>query len=152
MKQPLKFSGSDLAYHEKVAGLVALAAVTNRSPYTSFSQTGGGELPGFEAGEAGQYRVNQGLFETAFKYRGFSWQQELHWKEINDITYNTVTILRGNYIQFGYFFHYLWVAIPKPLEIALRHSIYDPDKDVKEILHQEVSLDLSGILMVTGIN
>ncbi len=38
---PLKFSGSDIEYHEKGTGLLALAAVTNRSPYTSFSQAVG---------------------------------------------------------------------------------------------------------------
>ncbi len=43
----------------------------------------------------------------------------------------------------GYFFHYCWAAIPMPLEIALRHSIYDPDKDVEEVLHHEISLDLN---------
>jgi hypothetical protein len=73
--RPIKFSGSDLDYHEDATGIIALAAVTNRSPYISFSQAGGGELPGFEPGEPGQYRVNQCLLETALMYRGFSWQQ-----------------------------------------------------------------------------
>jgi len=58
---------------EKAVGLVALAAVTNRSPYTRFSSAGGGQLEGFDQGEPGQYRVNQALAETALKYRGFSW-------------------------------------------------------------------------------
>jgi len=139
----LKFSGSDLEYHEDGSGIIALAAVTNQSPYTSFSQAGGGELPGFKPGEPGQYRVNQCLLETAFKYRGFSWQQELHWKEINDLLNNNVTVLRGNYFQFGYFLYYWYPDIPKPLEITFRHTIYDPDRDVSDVLQQEFSLDIN---------
>lgn len=141
--RPLKFTGSDLKYHEQAAGLVAFAAVTNKSPYTSFSQSGGGQLPGFDPGEPGQYRVNQSMLETAFMYRGFSWQQELHWKEINDRVNDKVTMLRGLYVQFGYFFHYLWTWVPKPLEISLRHATYDPDKDSEDVLMQEFSIDLS---------
>jgi len=76
MGEELKFWGSDLEYHEKVSALLALAAVTNRSPYTRFSQAGGGQLPGFGEGVSGQYRVNQWQAETAFKYRGWAWQQE----------------------------------------------------------------------------
>ena len=38
----LNFTGSGLEYHKKATGLVALAAVTNKSPYTSISQAGGG--------------------------------------------------------------------------------------------------------------
>jgi phosphate-selective porin len=141
--RPIKFSGSDLDYHEDATGIIALAAITNRSPYTSFSQAGGGELPGFEPGKPGQYRVNQCLLETALKYHGFSWQQELHWKEINDLVANTVTVLRGNYIQFGYFLNYGWSVVPKPLEISVRHAIYDPDKDKKDVIMQEYSVDIS---------
>lgn len=38
----LEMTGSDTDYHEQGAGLLALAASTNRSPYTRFSQAGGG--------------------------------------------------------------------------------------------------------------
>ncbi len=70
-------SGSDLNYTENAEGTLTLAAVTNRSPYTRFSTGGGGQLPGFDDGDPGQYRVNQALLESAIKYHGFSWQQEL---------------------------------------------------------------------------
>jgi hypothetical protein len=136
----LAFSGSDLKYHRRGAGLLALAAVTNQSPYTRFSQDGGGQLEGFADGEPGQYRVNQWMGETAFKYRGFAWQQELHWKNIDDRKNKTLTTLIGNYIQFGYFFHYAWSAIPKPLEIGFRHAFYDPDVDTWNDLQQEFAL------------
>jgi phosphate-selective porin len=136
----LAFSGSDLAYHRSGAGLLALAAVTNQSPYTRFSQDGGGQLEGFKEGESGQYRVNQAMAETALKYRGFAWQQELHWKHIDDRKNGEITTLIGNYVQFGYFFHHAWSAIPKSLELAFRHAFYDPDVDAQNDLQQEFAL------------
>jgi phosphate-selective porin len=139
----LKFEGSDTQYHKESAGLIALAAVTNRSPYTRFSQVGGGQLEGFEPGEPGQYRVNQFLAETALMYRGFAWQQEFHWKEIDDRKNSKITTLVGNYVQLGYFFHHWWNWIPSPLEIAFRHAIYNPDRDVTDNSRQEFSLDFN---------
>ena len=136
----LGFVGSDIEFHEEPAGLVALAAVTNRSPYTRFSSAGGGQLEGFDPGEPGQYRVNQALAETALKYRGFSWQQELHWKQVNDLKNKDITTLIGNYVQLGFFFNSIWEWYPKPLEIAFRHAIYNPDKEKPEDLQQEFSL------------
>ena len=140
MGEPVKFSGSDLSYTKNAEGIVALAAVTNRSPYTRFSTGGGGQLPGFDDGEAGQYRVNQALIETAIKYRGFSWQQELHWKEIDDRVNNEITVMWGNYIQLGYFLHYAISDIPKPLEAALRYSILNPDRDEWKNIQKELSV------------
>jgi len=139
----LGFVGSDIEFHEKAAGLVAIAAVTNRSPFTRFSSAGGGQLEGFDPGESGQYRVNQALAETAFKFRGFSWQQELHWKEVNDLKNKEITTLVGNYAQVGFFFNSIWEWYPKPLEIAFRHAIYNPDKEKPKDLQQEFSLALN---------
>ncbi len=138
--RPLSFQGSDTKYHKQGAGILALAAVTNESPYTRFSTGGGGQLPGFEDGEPGQYRVNQWLAETAFMYRGFSWQQEFHWKQIKDQKNYTTTILIGNYIQLGYFFHYLFSEIPPELELAFRHAFYMPDTKNKNDKRYEYSL------------
>jgi len=138
--QPVEFTGSDLTHHEHAAAIIALGGVTNRSAYTRFSQAGGGELPGFEEGEPGQYRVNQALLETALKWRGLSWQQELHWKKIDDTETGDVTTLVGNYAQIGYFFHGLWSWVPEPLELAARHSIYDPDDDTAQDLQNEIAL------------
>ena len=119
-------TGSDLDYHEKPTALLAFGALTNRSPYTRFSQSGGGQLNGFEEGIPGQYRVKQALIETAFMYRGFSWQQELHFKDISDKVNETNTELYGNYVQAGYFLNGLWNKIPKPLEVAGRYSFMSP--------------------------
>jgi len=74
----------DLDRRMQPALTVAGAAATNRSPYTSFSGSGGEQLYGFEEGGPGRYRVRQAMFETAFKYRGVSWQHETHWKQVHD--------------------------------------------------------------------
>jgi len=135
----LAFTGSDIARRAKPEGLIALAAVTNRSPYTRFSQDGGGQLPGFNEGQPGQYRVNQMMVETAFMYGGLSWQQELHWKRVNDLVNAAATTMIGNYAQVGYFLSEAIPAVPKQLELALRHAIYDPNTDVADDHQQELS-------------
>ena len=126
----LGFSGSDLKFHEKFVSSVSVAAVTNTSPYTRFSTSGGGQLYGYEAGVDGQYKVDQLMFGTAFKYRGLSWQQELHYKNIDDNVNLEETLLMGNYFQVGYFFHYLFEKFPKPLEVYARQAFYDPNTDI----------------------
>jgi phosphate-selective porin OprO/OprP len=143
MGEPLEFSGSDLKYHKKFTAIIALAGVTNRSPYTRFSTAGGGQLEGFEEGVAGQYRVNQLLVETAGKYKGFSWQQELHWKEINDKINITTSRLMGNLFQLGYFPHYKWSKFPKKMELYGRHAFYDPSLSLETDFQNEFS---------TGVN
>jgi len=137
--EPLAFTGSDTDDHKELSAIIALAGVTNRSPYTRFSQAGGGQLEGFEEGMPGQYRVNQWLFETAAMYRGFSWQQEFHWKQINDLVNDRTTVLAGHLVQVGYFFHYLLPAIPRQLEIYGRYAIYDPDRSQTGDYKQEYS-------------
>jgi hypothetical protein len=139
MGESLKFSGTDLEFHDQFVGLLALGAVTNRSPYTRFSQSGGGQLEGFDPGAAGQYRVNQAMQESAGKYRGFSWQQEFHFKQIRDLVNGTVTDMAGNLIQAGYFFHHLWNAIPDNVEFYGRQAFYLPDLSVSDQLQNEFS-------------
>ena len=139
MGESLKFSGTDLEFHDQFVGLLALGAVTNRSPYTRFSQSGGGQLEGFDPGAAGQYRVNQAMQESAGKYRGFSWQQEFHIKQIRDLVNGTVTDMAGNLIQAGYFFHHLWNAIPDNVEFYGRQAFYLPDLSVSDQLQNEIS-------------
>ncbi|QEE49219.1 porin [Flavobacterium alkalisoli] len=135
------FEGSDLEFHEKPAAYVAFASATNQSPYTRFSQAGGGSLVGFEDGEPGQYRVNQNNLESAFLYRGFSAQTEWHHKNITDkLNGNTTTQLRGYYVQGGYFFHYLFDWFPKKMEIAARYAEFKPDTDLPENLQTETSI------------
>jgi len=123
----LDMDQSDTTRHERPAASLAFAAARNQSPYTRFSSSGGGQLPGFADGETGQYRVEQLLVETAFKYRGFSFQHESHWKEIDDQVTNVTTDLRGSYAQVGYFFHSLFPSFPEPLEFAGRVAFIDDE-------------------------
>ena len=135
----VSFEGSDLARSKPALGIV-LAGVTNTSPYTRFSGSGGGQLEGFDDGIAGQYRVNQAMFETIFRASGFAWQQELHYKEIQDRVADSTTILVGNYAQLGYFLNGVIDAIPPELELAIRHGVYDPDRNRASDLQQEFSI------------
>ena len=145
---PLEFEGSDTKYHKKFTGILALAAVTNQSQYTRFSTAGGGDLDGFEEGVAGQYRINQWMQESAFMFRGLSWQQELHWKQINDNVNNVQTIMMGNLVQAGYFIHYAWSAFPKNVEIYARHAVYEPN--IKSDADQDHEFSFGGNWFIRG--
>lgn len=136
----LDFEGSDLEIHEKPAGVLAISAVTNRSPYTRFSQAGGGSLEGYENGQPGQYKVAQANIETALMYKGFSWQSELHRKAITDKLNNDKTdILKGYYVQAGYFFHEVFNWWPRPLEFAIRNAGYIPNHEASYTKEKETS-------------
>ncbi len=125
--QLLEMTGSDVTYREQGAGSLALAAATNRSAYTRFSQAGGGQLEGFASAQPGQYRTHQWVAESAWMKKGFSFQQEFHWKQIHDFVSEETTTLMGNYVQAGYFFHSLWEWVPQPLELAARHTWFQQD-------------------------
>ena len=137
MGRQLKFVSSDVNYHENFTAIIAVAVVTNQSQYTRFSSSGGGHLEGFTESNPSQYRINQSLVETAGMYKGFSWQQELHWKQINDKINAQITTLAGNLLQFGYFPYYVWSNFPKPLEIYARHAFYIPNLELNNELRQE---------------
>jgi hypothetical protein len=141
--EELGFSGSDLKFNKKFISSIAVAGVTNTSRFTRFSTSGGGQLYGFENGIEGQYKVDQLLFETAFKYRGFSFDQELHFKNIDDRVNLEETTLIGNYFQVGYFFHYLFPKFPKPLEVFARQAFYDPNTDISGDNNFEYSFGLN---------
>lgn len=141
--RPVGFVGSDLSGSTEPAFSLALAATTNRSACTRFSQDGCGDLEGFEEGEAGQYRVNQALVESAFTWRGFSWTQEFHLKEIKDRVNDAATTLQGFYVQTGYFPGGALSWVPAPLEIAARYGRYRPDRDEAHNAHQEASIAMN---------
>lgn len=141
--EPIEFCGSDLEYFENPSALLAIAGVTNRSPYTRFSGSGGGQLEGFEDGVDGQYRLNQLMLETAFKFRGFSWQQELHWKQVRDLLNVQYTTLVGNYVQFGCVLNYWIEFIPEQLELAVRHSIFNPERGMDSDIVQEYTIGMN---------
>ncbi len=133
----LAFSSSDLEYHESPAASVAIAAARNRSRYTRFSGSGGGQVEGFEPGEPGQYSLKQVQGEFFLKYRGLSIQNENHWKNIYDHVNRKSTDLRGAYAQAGYFPHYVWKKVPKAVEVGYRYAFVDRNVGVPGTLMQE---------------
>lgn len=134
------FSGSDLAISAKPAGIIAIAAITNTSPYTRFSSAGGGNLHGFEGTNDGQYDVKQFQIETAFNYKGFSWSSEFHRKYIYDNFDEVETTLGGYYIMAGYFPSQVIGFWPKPLELAIRYAVVDPDLQLNGLKQREAGL------------
>ena len=123
----LPFEQSDTEGRKKPAASLAVATVANRSPFTAFSSSGGDALPGFELGHPGQYSVHQWLQEAALHFRGFSLQQEFHWKRVTDRDRARVTDLRGSYAQAGFFVYRPQPGKPRGLEVAARWAFVDPD-------------------------
>jgi phosphate-selective porin len=134
------FSGGDLKISQKPAGIIAIAAVTNTSPYTRFSTSGGGNLSGYEGTNDSQYTVNQFQIETAFNYKGFSWASEFHRKNILDNFDEVETELGGFYITAGYFAHQALDFWPEPLEIALRFAEVRPDLSIANNTQREAAV------------
>ncbi len=124
----LKWRQTDVEYTKKPTGSLSFAAATNTGRCTRWSSSGCGNLDGFtRAGNAqnGQFTVEQYQQGSAFKYRGFSWQQEYHWKTVDDNLGGTTSDMEGAYAQAGYFFHHLIPSIPKELEFAARYAFVD---------------------------
>lgn len=136
----LGFSQSALGRPEKPVGSLAIAAVSGKSGFTAFSSNGGGQLPGFENGAPDQYRIRQFMVETAYHHGGFSWQQEVHWKTIDDRATGRTVRLLGAYAQAGMFFSAINDAFPEPLEFAARIATVDPDRDRDGVREDEVTL------------
>lgn len=120
----LGFSQSDLERTENFISGVTLGAVYGDSNYTRFSSSGGGQLPGYSFGN---YRLNQLMFETAAKWRGWSWQQELHLKDVEDRSSRTHQLIFGGYAQVGTFPSEYCLHAPEPLELVARVSHVTPD-------------------------
>lgn len=121
----LGFSQSDIGRRQEPAGSLAVATARWAGPYSAFSSAGGGQLPGLAPGDNGRYDVEQAVFETAFQWRGFSWQQEYHWKSVEDTTTSQFTELEGGYLQAGWFPNGAFDWVPRPLEIAGRYARVD---------------------------
>lgn len=123
----LAFSQSDLKRSNELISSVAVAAVHGDTPFTRFSGSGGGQLPGYRAGD---YRLTQVVFETAAHYRGWSWQQELHLKDIENRSTGKKDTLVGGYAQIGTFPAEYCPWVPDPLEFVIRYSLVDPETSI----------------------
>ncbi len=126
------FSQSDVGYTKKPTGSLAVAAAHNRADRFNFPTTSRA------AGVVdGQFEINQAVEEVAFKYRGFSLQQEFHIKEVIDRINKTETTSVGAYAQAGYFPHALINSIPRPLEVDYRYAFVDPNDTVRGDIRRE---------------
>ncbi|MCB0795791.1 MAG: porin, partial [Flavobacteriales bacterium] len=138
--EDVEMSGCDLERTRRPSAIIALAGAMNRSPYTRFAQSGGGDLEGFAGGDTSLYDVRQVVVESAFKYKGFSWQHESHWKHVEDVHIGGSRDLVGSYMQVGYFPHGGLNWMPSELEVAGRFAIYRPDVDIPDNLEHEYSV------------
>ncbi len=147
----LKWKQIDIKYHKKPAATLAIGGYTTVGKCTRWSSSGCGTLvQNSSLGNAftsdssatdGQFRVDGMMQEFALKYRGLNIQEEIHWKQIKDNGPTNVgqskTNLMGGYAVISYFPHYLIPAIPKPLNIAYRYSMVDPNVfDGSDKLHE----------------
>ena len=147
----LKWKQIDIKYHKKPAATLAIGGYTTVGKCTRWSSSGCGTLvQNSSLGNAftsdssatdGQFRVDGMMQEFALNYRGLNIQEEIHWKQIKDNGPTNVgqskTNLMGGYAVISYFPHYLIPAIPKPLNIAYRYSMVDPNVfDGSDKLHE----------------
>ncbi|MEX2481739.1 MAG: porin, partial [Gammaproteobacteria bacterium] len=128
----LDWKQTDVEYTELPTGSLAFAAATNEGRCTRWSSGGCGNLDGYRSPAAAmdaQYAIDQMVQEFAFKWRGFSVQQEFHWKTIDDLQSGMETNMVGAYAQAGYFFHHWIPAVPAPLELAFRYAfVSEPNR------------------------
>ena len=141
----LKWRQSDVKFHKNPTASLSIGGYTTIGKCTRWSSGGCGNVSGFTSpsqAKDGQFRVDGMQVGSAFKYRGFAWQHETHWKQIKDSQADAgqqKTNMFGGYLMVGYFPHYLMPAIPKPLEVAFRYSHVDPNlsDDSNEDFRQE---------------
>ncbi|MDG2090534.1 MAG: porin [Gammaproteobacteria bacterium] len=140
MGRDLSFRQTDVEYTEQPTGSLAIAGFTNTGSCTRWSSSGCGNLDGFAKpalATPGQFKTEQVVQEFAFKYKGFSAQQEFHRKVIDDQSDGSRHVLTGGYAQAGYFFHNLFPAIPAPLELAIRYAYVDEPNATNRALEND---------------
>jgi len=132
MGRDLPFSQSDIEYTEQPTGSIAFAGAHNRSDRFNFPT----ETRSVGVVD-GQFEINQGVQEFAFKWNGLSIQEEFHVKRVTNRSTSLRTTSFGSYAQVGYFPHALIGFIPRPLEFAYRYAFVDPDDSVGSDVRRE---------------
>ncbi len=125
---------TDVERTKDPAAALGFGAATHKGVCTRWSSSGCGNLDGFkkpgdddDPAGVGQYRVVQAVQDLAFKWQGFSFQQEFHWKRATDRSQPSSSSLRdsdlfGGYAQAGYFFNEMFDCVPEELELAFRYA------------------------------
>ncbi len=152
----LAWRQTDVEFTEKPTGSFAVAGFTTIGPCTRWSSSGCGNLDGFTKAKLAaddQFKIDQGVQELAFKYRGFSFQQEWHRKFITDRVEGTRSDLTGAYVQAGYFPHNWIAAIPAPLELAARYAyVEEPNKSDRSFYNEREEFTLGANWFFSGHN
>jgi len=136
----LAWRQTDVEYTEKPTGSFAIGGMTTDGPCTRWSSSGCGNLDGFSSplvAASDQFDIEQAVQEFAFKYRGFSVQQEFHRKFIRDRVVGSKSDFTGGYFQTGYFFHNMIDAVPAPLELAARYAFVEEPNEVDRNFYNE---------------
>lgn len=118
----LPFQQSDFSFSPLPLASFSLAAATVRGPYTRYSSSGGGQLDGFEAGGDERYTLEQWQQGFAWKFNGWSIQQEYHEKYIDNHETGQRSELNGGYAQLGKAWMINGKTWSKPLELAIRYA------------------------------
>lgn len=152
----LAFKQTDVEYTEKPTASFSLSTASNTGRCTRWSSSGCGNLDGFDSAanaQDGQYSVDQLQQGFAFKWKGLSIQEELHWKDVVDNVNNTESDLRGGYVQAGYFFNELFPSVPKNLELAARFAFVDePNVDNIQLQNSREELTIGANWFIAGHN
>jgi len=154
----MKFSQSDIEFHEKPTLNISIAANKNKSRCTAFETDSRScrnltdadktrylsPSVGADSGgpQAGQYEIRQMMEEIHFKWNGFSLLHELHAKNIKDTVNNRETDLLGGLLQAGYFPSKVLNFFPENVEIAGRFALVDMDTDRS----YDKQAELSGVI------
>jgi len=152
----LAWRQTDVEYTDKPTGSFAIAGFTNTGPCTRWSSSGCGNLDGFAKADVAaedQFKIEQAVQELAFKYRGFSFQQEWHRKFITDRVLDTKSDLTGFYVQSGYFFNNLIPSFPAPLELAARYAyVSEPNKSMRSVYNEREEFTVGANWFFAGHN
>lgn len=131
---------TDVEFTELPTGSLAIGGMTNEGSCTRWSSSGCGNLDGFASpaiAATNQFKIDQFVQEFAFKWQGFSLQQEYHRKTVRDRVAVTENDLTGGYFQTGYFFNNLLPSVPAPLELAVRYAFVDEPNAVDRAFENE---------------
>jgi phosphate-selective porin len=152
----LKWKQTDVEYTEKPTGSLGFGWATHEGRCTRWSSSGCGNLDGFtepKPAADGQFEVENLVQEFAFKWRGWSVQEEFHWKTVEDNVTGTKNDFTGAYAQTGYFFHNLFPVVPKPLELAFRYAfVKEPNETDRALDNTRQEFTIGANWFVAGHN
>ena len=137
-KKPLVSIGANYFYNvvNKTGAALDVTIPNYAATPSSTSPGSGGWLgrnfnkPGFAATND-KLDVNSYGGDLAFKWMGFSFQSEYLLGQAESKTTGGLLRAQGYYVQAGY------TVLPKKLEVAMRYSYLDPDRNVKNNLVTE---------------